>query len=144
MKKAIIISLTLIVGLLAGCQKQVDQYETAKGKALVIEAETNLPAMAAAQMGYKAMNQKYAQTFQEMGFSLSSQNQNYSYFMGEDVIKGWRGPAKLPADLPMTTPTADSYVIYAVARLSDDLKDTKLDIWKIDQNGGVTRVRSGI
>jgi len=142
MKKiaGIVIAL-FIVFLVAGCEQQVQNYERGTAKARMIEAQTNLPAILAMQTGFKAMNQRYAATFKDMGFSMTGQNQNYSYFLGDDVIKGGRGPDKLPEGLPNPAPSAESFVIYAIANLDDD---PDLDIWKIDQTGNVQHPRSDL
>jgi len=142
MKKiGIVLAALFFAFLAAGCEQQAESYHKATAKGRMVEAETNLPAIVAMQAGFKAMNQKFAATFQELNFSLSGNNQNYSYFMGDDVIKGARGPDKLPENLPNQPSTADSFVVYAIANLDDD---ADLDVWKIDQNGNLQHVRSDL
>lgn len=139
MKKAVPMVVVLFIALIfAACEKPVESYEKGAGKARMVEAQINLPAIVAMQAGFRAMSQRYAASFKELGYALSGENQNYSYFLGNDMIKGARGPDKLPEGLSIPAPTAESFVIYAIANLDDD---PDLDIWKIDQSGNLQHVR---
>lgn len=124
-----------------GCEQQADMYQQANMKTRWMEAQTNLQAMALSETTFKGTNFRYAISFKEMDFSFMSNNLTYSYFLGDDVIKGVLGPDKLPDGLRNFEPTADAYVIYAVANLDSD---DDLDVWQTDQNRNVKHVKSDL
>jgi len=123
------------------CQKEADNYERDTMKAKQIEAKINLEALATAELGYRAMANKYSASFGEMGFSVSGEDQRYSYFIGQDVLKGARGPDKLPESLEPAMVTQNSFVAYAIANLD---ADPDLDIWTVNQNRQVVHVRDDL
>lgn len=121
------------------CEKQAEQYEKANMKTRWMEAETALRSMAMTQTTFKASNLRYATSFDEMDFSMTSSNITYSYFMGDAVIKGNLGPATLPPGLEAGTPTESEFIIWAVANLDGD---PDLDVWKIDHTQNIKHVRN--
>ena len=129
----------LVICLFIGCEQQAQSYETGKAKAWQIEPKMNLHAMFAAQVGFKALEQRFATSFDEMGFSMTGQMPHHSYFMGQDMTKGSMGPDKLPAEFSNPIPGADAFVIWAVGNLDSD---PDLDIWKIDQDNNLQNVRN--
>ena len=124
-----------------GCQKEADNYERDTMKAKQVEAQINLQALAIAEIGYRAIANKYSASFGEFGFSVTGEDQRYSYFVGQDVLKGARGPDKLPESLEPALATKDTFVAYAIANLDDD---PDLDIWRVDQNRQVTHVHDDL
>lgn len=139
MKKffAVIVSFTLMSFGLA-CEQPQQAYKDGTMKAKWIEVQTSLPFIATSQVAYKAMSNRYAKTFDEMGFAMT-EHQRYTYFMGKDVRKGFAGPAKLPAGLNPKEPDAETFLVYAVANLDGD---PDLDIWKIDQDRNLKHIRN--
>lgn len=134
-------AMVAVLGLLcfAACEKQAEQYEKANMKTRWMEAETTLRSMAMAQTAFKASNLKYAASFDEMDFSMTSSNITYSYFMGDSMIKGNLGPETLPAGLEAIAPTENEFVIWAVANLDGD---PDWDVWRIDQAQNIRHVRN--
>ncbi len=134
MKKILLLTTLLVSCLLlyTGCEKQYENYEKGTRKAMQVEAKINLHAVYAAQMGYRSANGRYGDTFEAIGFAIISDNQRYSYFLGEDVLEGARYGDELPEDLPLPEASTSSFIIYAIADLDDD---DDLDIWRIDNKG---------
>lgn len=139
MRRVLEIVLLLCVAWCLACEKQAEQYEKANMKTRWMEAETTLRSMAMTQTGFKASNLRYATSFDEMDFSMTSSNITYSYFMGNSVIKGNLGPATLPTGLEFSTPTENEFVIWAVANLDGD---PEWDVWKIDQAQNIQHVKN--
>lgn len=141
MKKKFFIAATIIIAMpfLLSCQQQADNYKKGTEKAMQVEAQINMPSIFAAQMGYKAINQKYGATFSEIGFSIAGENQRYTYFMGDDVLKGARYLDAFPGSLPPPQVTENSFTAYAIANLDDD---PDLDIWTIDQSGTARQIKN--
>jgi hypothetical protein len=127
-----IVALAVCFSAFFACQQQAEQYQGGTIKAKQIEAQLNMDAIGIAQMGFKTIQSRYGNTFAEIGFSLTGEEQQrYSYFLGDDVLKGARGPAKLPEGMGPATVTESGYTVYAIANLDDD---PTLDVWVTDQS----------
>ena len=139
MKKffGVIVSFTLMSFGLA-CEQQQQAYQDGTMKAKWVEVQTSRPLIATSQVAYKAISQRYAKTFDEMGFGMT-EHQRYTYFMGKDVLKGFMGPKKLPAGLNSREPDDETFLVYAVANLDSD---PDLDVWRIDQNRNLKHIRN--
>jgi len=131
------VCLVACIAFISGCEQQVDNYEKANIKAKQIEARLSLQALATAQVGFFAISRGYGATFKEIGFSVVEENQRYTYFMGDDVLRGARYFDDLPDFLPPPEVTPTEFIAYAVANLDDD---DDLDIWRVDQTHSVTMI----
>ncbi len=123
----------------AGCEKEYEARKKDTMKAKQVEAKINLQALVAAQAGYNATARKYGKTFNRVGFSVSGGERRYSYFMGDDVIVGRKGPRKLPEDLAPPKVSENGFTAYAVANLDND---PDLDIWRVDQSKRLKHLRN--
>lgn len=140
MKKLLSITIVLVfTGLIVNCDKPLEAYRDGSMKAKWTEAKLSMPQMVIAQRGYKAANGDFATSFSEMGFSMISENQRYSYFLGDDVLVGSMGPDSLPDELDYVEVTSDSFIIYAVANLD---ADPDLDVWSINQSSMIKHVKN--
>lgn len=141
MKKTGILIALIILAFGLACEQQEKTYTTGKQKAQSTEPKLNLPTIAGMQIGFKAENSRYAKTFAELQYSMIGNGSVYSYFLGDDVIKGAYGPDALPDDIEAVEPTAEEFVVYAVANLDSD---EDLDVWMIDQNRSIQHVQSDV
>jgi len=126
--------------IFAACEKEAENYERGTMKAKQVEVKINLEALATAEAGYRAIANRYG-TFSEIGFSVSGEDQRYSYFLGQDVLKGGRGPDKLPDTVEPALITQNTFAAYAIANLDDD---PNLDVWRVDQTRQVVHLRDDL
>jgi len=127
--------------IFAACEKELENYERGTIKAKQVEAQINLQALAISEAGFRAVANRYGATFGEIGFNVTGEDQRYSYFLGQDVLKGGRGPDKLPDTLDLALVTENSFVAYAIANLDDD---PTLDIWRVDQSRQAVHIKDDL
>ena len=139
------VAITLLVGavfcliIATGCEKEYENYQKGTARAKQVEAQLALQQLKAAQVGYKSLNGRYGETFEEIGFSMIEENQRYSYFMGDDVLEGATFFDEFPGFLKYPEVTDSNFIAYAIANLDDD---PDLDVWRVTNAGNPKQVRN--